>query len=74
MIAKGGDLMIQKAIRDELARGGQVFIIYNRIKDIELYTEKIKKLVPEAPDHLGPRQAERKSPRGPDECFLPRRL
>ncbi|MEX1099273.1 MAG: transcription-repair coupling factor, partial [Bacteriovoracaceae bacterium] len=39
---------IQKAIQKELKRGGQVFIVHNKVKDIEEYTHKIKQLAPEA--------------------------
>lgn len=39
---------IKKVILKELERGGQVFYLYNRIKDIDKVSEKIKKLVPES--------------------------
>ncbi|RLA63111.1 MAG: transcription-repair coupling factor [Epsilonproteobacteria bacterium] len=34
------------ALEKELNRGGQVFIVHNRVRDIELIAENIKKLVP----------------------------
>jgi len=37
---------IQNAIKKELSRGGQVFIVHNRVKSIVEYTEKIQDLVP----------------------------
>ena len=46
-IVKHDDLVIEKAIRKELERKGKVFIVYNKIKDIERYASKIKALVPE---------------------------
>ena len=40
--------LIKEAIRRELARGGQVYYVYNRVNNIEEITEQIAKLVPEA--------------------------
>lgn len=40
--------VIADAVRRELDRGGQVFIVYNRIQGISGIAERIKKLVPEA--------------------------
>ena len=42
------DVLIQDAIYKELSRGGQVFMLYNRVENIESQVEKIKQLVPEA--------------------------
>ncbi len=39
---------ISEAIRRELVRGGQVFYVHNRIKDIETVAAKIRDLVPGA--------------------------
>lgn len=39
---------IRAAIRKELSRGGQLFIVHNRVNDIENYAAFIKNLVPEA--------------------------
>lgn len=39
---------IRKAIDKELNRGGQVFIVHNKVHDIEEYSSKIKKLCPNA--------------------------
>lgn len=39
---------IKMAIEKELARGGQVFIVHNKVQDMEIYTSKIKELVPKA--------------------------
>ncbi len=41
-------LTIQTAINKELQRGGQVFIVHNKVSDIEEYTASIKELAPEA--------------------------
>ncbi len=40
--------VIRDAIAHELARGGQVFFVHNRIKDIDEIAGIVKKLVPEA--------------------------
>ena len=40
--------MVQDAIQRELARDGQVLVIYNRVETIEQVAEHIKKLVPDA--------------------------
>ena len=39
---------IQKALNRELSRGGQVFIVHNRVADIEEYVARIRDLVPDA--------------------------
>ena len=40
--------LVREAICRELARGGQVYYVYNRVKDISDMTRRIKNLVPEA--------------------------
>ncbi len=40
--------IIQSALRSELDRGGQSFVVYNRVKDIRKVEAKIRELVPEA--------------------------
>lgn len=42
------EAIIREAIYRELARGGQVFYLHNRISDIEVVYKKLKKMVPEA--------------------------
>ncbi|MCR5482288.1 MAG: transcription-repair coupling factor [Clostridia bacterium] len=42
------DELIKEALERELARGGQAFIVYNRVKGIRQVAEKIEELVPEA--------------------------
>jgi transcription-repair coupling factor (superfamily II helicase) len=39
---------VQGAIRRELARGGQIYYIFNRVLTIEQATERVRELVPEA--------------------------
>ena len=40
--------LVREAITREMARGGQVYYVYNRVNDIEEITNRIAKLVPEA--------------------------
>lgn len=40
--------LVKEAINRELARGGQVYYVYNRVNNIEEITEHIANLVPEA--------------------------
>ena len=42
------DVMVREAIQRELSRGGQVYYVYNKVKDIDEITARIQKLVPEA--------------------------
>ena len=42
------DLLIKDAIYKELARGGQTFILYNRVETILDYVNHIHTLVPDA--------------------------
>ena len=42
------EALIKRAVTAELERGGQVFYLYNRIKDIYRVAEKIKRIVPQS--------------------------
>lgn len=42
------DEMVREAIQRELSRQGQVYYVYNKVKDIDEITAKVQKLVPEA--------------------------
>ena len=42
------DRRLAQAIRRELAREGQVFVVHNRVHDIESFADEIKKLAPDA--------------------------
>tara|TARA_B100001971_G_scaffold213155_1_gene245606 strand:+ start:200227 stop:203649 length:3423 start_codon:yes stop_codon:yes gene_type:complete len=39
---------LRNAINKELGRGGQIFVVHNKVKDIEDYTAKISRLNPDA--------------------------
>jgi transcription-repair coupling factor (superfamily II helicase) len=47
-LARWDPEIIRDAVRRELARGGQVFVVHNRIADIERVAEELGRLVPEA--------------------------
>jgi transcription-repair coupling factor (superfamily II helicase) len=47
-VIKEDDLTIQLAIQKELQRGGQVYVVHNKVNDIEDYAAFIRELAPEA--------------------------
>ena len=47
-VVRNNDLLVKDAIYKELGRNGQIYILYNRIQDIDTIKDKINKLVPEA--------------------------
>ena len=47
-VLEENDAIIKEAIYNELGRDGQVFYLHNRVEDIEVVKNKIRKLVPEA--------------------------
>ena len=48
VIAPEDEMQVAQAIRAELARGGQVYYLYNRVRTIEEKADKLRALVPEA--------------------------
>jgi len=42
------DEVIEDAIRRELDRGGQVYVVHNRVQSIETVADRVRRLVPEA--------------------------
>ena len=48
VIAPEEDNLIEQAIRAELARGGQVYYLHNRVRTIDEKAKQLKKLIPEA--------------------------
>lgn len=42
------DRLVRDAILRELDRGGQVYVVHNRVQGINILTEQLRKLVPEA--------------------------
>ncbi len=47
-VVEYSDALIVDALTRELARGGQAFILYNRVETIEAYYKRVSELVPEA--------------------------
>ena len=47
-VVKDDDYILKQAIERELHRGGQVFIVHNRVKDIQEVYQRFMELVPEA--------------------------
>ena len=47
-VAEESDELIQNVARRELARGGKLFIVYNRVMDIYNFASRIRFLLPEA--------------------------
>ncbi|SDO59696.1 transcription-repair coupling factor [Alkalicoccus daliensis] len=47
-VVEYNEALTREAIERELARGGQVYFLYNRVEDIESMADKISMLVPDA--------------------------
>ncbi|HML48623.1 MAG TPA: helicase-related protein, partial [Clostridia bacterium] len=47
------DGLVRDAILRELARGGQIYLLYNRVETIERFYEQLRELVPEARIAIG---------------------
>ncbi|MCB0326335.1 MAG: transcription-repair coupling factor [Bdellovibrionales bacterium] len=60
IVCAAEDELLQNAIRKELARGGQVFFLHNRVSSIEAYRIYLQKLVPEASIKVGHGQMDKK--------------
>jgi len=52
-VLESDDQIIREAINREMERGGQVFFVHNRVYNIELVADRIRKLVPEAEIGIG---------------------
>jgi transcription-repair coupling factor (superfamily II helicase) len=48
VLAEADDVLIKQAIQRELNRKGQVFIVNDRVRDIHLLAERVRRLAPEA--------------------------
>lgn len=59
-VVEYSDSLVRDAISRELARGGQVYYLYNRVQDIDLFAIKLQKLVPEARIAIGHGQMDEK--------------
>lgn len=47
-VVEFNESLVREAIEREMARGGQVYFLYNRVEDIERMSERISMLVPDA--------------------------
>ncbi len=47
-VLEENDTIIKEAIERELARGGQVFFLYNHVEDIERRSNRLRELIPDA--------------------------
>jgi transcription-repair coupling factor (superfamily II helicase) len=47
LLARYDDNLLVEGVKRELARGGQVFFVHNRIEDIHKWSAKIRELLPE---------------------------
>ncbi|NQU96012.1 MAG: transcription-repair coupling factor [Chloroflexi bacterium] len=52
-ISEESDDLIREAILREMDRGGQVFLLHNRVKNIDYFAHKVRELVPEATVRVG---------------------
>jgi len=52
-VVEYSDGLVRDAILRELSRGGQVYVLYNRVQSIEVMHTRLKKLVPEARIAIG---------------------
>jgi transcription-repair coupling factor (superfamily II helicase) len=52
-VIKEDPATIKEAIEKELHRGGQVYIVHNRVGDIEIFASKIRELVPQSKIIIG---------------------
>jgi transcription-repair coupling factor (superfamily II helicase) len=47
MVARYNDALVIEGVKRELARGGQIFFVHNRVEDIHKWTAKLRELLPE---------------------------
>jgi transcription-repair coupling factor (superfamily II helicase) len=52
-VTEESEELVREAVLREVDRGGQVFYLHNRVKDIDLVTARLMKLVPEASFEIG---------------------
>ena len=47
-VAEWDDALVREAILHEIERGGQVYVVHNRVQSIDLLADRLRELVPEA--------------------------
>ncbi len=58
-VLEDNQALMREAIMQELRRGGQVFFVHNRVKDIQKVAERLRSLIPEAHVAVGHGQMEK---------------
>jgi transcription-repair coupling factor (superfamily II helicase) len=58
LVVEDDDASVQRWIRREMERGGQVYVVHNRVRDIHQLARRIQRLVPEARLGIGHGQME----------------
>ena len=52
-VTEWSDSLVREACLREIRRGGQVYFVHNAVEDIELFAERLRRLVPEATIRVG---------------------
>ena len=52
-VARVSDDLLRRAMLREISRGGQIFVVHPRVRDIEIFRDRLAKLVPEATFSVG---------------------
>lgn len=52
-VSRWDDQLIRHAIQRELARGGQIYFVHNRVSDIELVARRLRQIVPDLRLRIG---------------------
>ena len=47
-VVEYSEALVREAVLKELGRGGQVYIVYNRVSTMDLFVDELTKLIPEA--------------------------
>lgn len=71
-VLEENDIIIKEAIYRELARGGQVFYLHNRVSDLDRIYRKLHRLVPEAKIGIGHGQMPRDNLEDIIQAFIDR--
>jgi transcription-repair coupling factor (superfamily II helicase) len=59
-VSPTSDQLIREAIMREMDRGGQIYVIHNRVHDIDILAERLRRIVPEARIGVGHGQMDEK--------------
>jgi transcription-repair coupling factor (superfamily II helicase) len=52
-VARWDESLVRHGVLRELARGGQIYFVHNRVNDIELVANRLRRIVPEARLRIG---------------------